>query len=430
MLYNSFSQRPPYFGVSTPPAFSELDSCKVLHKEILENCEDIRYFPGASSSWAVLSCDKGRRGWSPSFGMYDSNGPEGQLFLWNRDTPDVAPRELPFKGASGPHGETRGDFHPVGVAIAPVEGSKYRIFVANQARHLAHIEVLDFDLENFSYEHIQTVSNPRIHSPNSITALDKDHFFVATDFSFARRWSAGVALEALFGLPFGEALYVGLHTNEHGFRDARVQVVAKIAVASGIELDREKRQIYITSLTGGVYQYSYDIQPKQEGDESIDIMFPLKFKSEAYIRTPFWADNLMFTSDKRLFVSGILSAEGYFTSLLSSQAAKPESWVVELLPKIEKSDLNTAAGRNELNVRLSDPANSALRREEARWRSVFWDNGKFFGGLTTGQLLEDNRFIGVGLANNGVLVCNNIKPGRGWLSEKKKAAEEKAKQEL
>lgn len=425
LLWKLFSQRPPLFGVTAPPANTN-PTCKAYHKEILFNCEDLRLFPN-DSPWALLSCDKGRRSWSPTFSNYALGAPEGELFLWNwRDAPEVEPVLIPFKGAIGENGTTSGDFHPVGVSVVPLDASRHRLFVTNQAHQTAFVEVLDFDLKTSSYQHIQTIRNRRIHSPNGIVALDANHFFVTSDMYFSRTWAAGVIVEAGLGLPLAEVLYVALTKDKDGVQGARVQLVAKLAVPSGIEIDRDSKTIWVSSLVSGVYEYGYNIQPKREAkdDKYNDPLFPLQFMPRAFIRTPFWPDNIMLSQDKKLYVSGAYSAEGFFTSMLSKDAKKPHSWTLELLPKLTKQELATEEGRRELGLRMADPANNKLRKEEMRWRSAFWDDGSMYGLVSTGGVVNLGRgrgegFIGVGVLEEGVLHCQRKGQGRGWLLKAK-----------
>ncbi|KAF8474661.1 hypothetical protein BDZ91DRAFT_779303 [Kalaharituber pfeilii] len=422
-LWKLFSQRPPLFGVSAPSACTN-PTCSVHHKEILINCEDIRLFPG-DSPWAVLSCDKGRRGWSPAFGDFNLKAPEGELYLWNwRDTPEEEPRPLTFKGAIGENGTTTGDFHPLGLSVIHVEGPIYRILVTNQAHRVGLVEVLDFNVETSTYEHIQTITNPRINSPNAIAALNANHFIVTSDLYFARKWSPGVIIEAALGLPLGEVLHVTLTQDQDGERNSRVQSVARIAVPSGIEVDQDSKKIWVASLTSGIYEFEYDSQPKENSEADNDPLFPRKFQAKSFLRTPFWPDNIVLSKDKKIYVSGVYSAEGFFTSMISETAPKPRSWTVELLPKILKGDLSTEQGKQEMSLRATDPANAPLRREEMRWRTIFWDDGKLYGGVSTGSVVNlggdrSEGFIGVSLVEKGVVVCDGRTEGRGWLAEPK-----------
>ncbi|KAI5810125.1 hypothetical protein DFH27DRAFT_176466 [Peziza echinospora] len=421
LVWRTFSQRPPLFGVSAPPA-STNPTCQVYHPDILQNCEDHRIFPG-DSPWALLSCDRGRREWSPSFGQYNLQAPEGELFLWNwRDTPEAVPLKLPFRGAVNAEGKTSNDFHPLGIAIAPLDDGKFRFFITNQAKRKALVEVVDFNPLGSSYEHIQTINNARIHSPNGIVALDANHFFVTSDYMFARRWSPGVVVEGALALPFGEVLYVALTKNAEGVRGSRVQLVSKASSPVGIELDKDSKTFWVSSLSSGVYQFKYELEPKKTPDEWNDALFPLNFKAKEFIRSPIWPDNLVLTEDKRLLLSGVYKTEEYFTSMINAQSRKPKSWTLELLPKLTKASLATEEGKKEMGLRHIDPANLALRSEEARWRTVFWDDGSVYGGISTGTLVnygpgKKPGFLGTSLVNDGAVLCkvhDTTVGGRGW----------------
>jgi len=318
------------------------------------------------------------------------------------------------------------------VSIIPIEGAKHRIFVANQARIGGLIEVLDFDMETASFMHIQTIRNPRIHSPNAIVALDKDHFFVTTDMYFARRWASGVVVEVALGLPLGEILYVALTGDDNRKGGVRVQLVSKIAVGTGIEIDRESQTLWASSLSNGIYEYHYGLQPKKAGVEDThnDPLFPITTTASKFIRTPFWPDNIMFSpTTKKLTVSGVASMKGFFTSIFSPEAKKPSSWTIELLPKLGRQHLTTEEGLREMSLRIADPANNPLRRVEMRWRTVFWDDGTMFGGVSTGGIVGFGKgrgegYVGVSLLDRGVICCEKIPDIRGWLLKEKERGHE------
>jgi len=334
---------------------------------------------------------------------------KGEIFLWDYSKPEVEPTLLSGAESLGV------DFHPLGISAVLREGGGVRLFVTNQAKKEPRIEVLDVNLDTKTARHKRSLTDAKISSPNGIVGIDENSFFITNDGFFSRVWSTLLLFEVVLGAPGGQVVHVSVPPVAPAATDkdsVNAYSVAWISLANGLALDRVKQKLYIASSTHGVYTYSIP-----------DMAHPYLAVPESFRRTPFAADNLHLGPTGRLFVSGIFSLSDFASSMLS-QGPVPPAWTAELLVGVDPSD-----GR-EVVLRGLDPANSPLRKEEWMWRSVYLDDGRFFGGVSTGGVVDmQGTFVGVSVVGEGVLVCKKVIERPGVLV-KKEGGEEKVKEEL
>lgn len=342
--------------------------------------------------------------------------PKGEIFLWDYSKPEVEPTLLSGAESLGV------DFHPLGISAVPREegsgeGDEVRLFITNQAKKEPRIEVLDVNLDTKTARHKRSLTDAKISSPNGIVGIDENSFFITNDGFFSRVWSTLLLFEVILGAPGGQVVHVSVPpvAPATGGKDSvNAYSVAWISLANGLALDRVKQKLYIASSTHGVYTYSIP-----------DMAHPYLAVPESFRRTPFTADNLHLGPTGRLFVSGIYSLNAFGSSMLS-QGPVPPAWTAELLAGADPSD------RREVALRGLDPANSPLRKEEWMWRSVYLDDGRFFGGVSTGGVVDmQGTFVGVSVVGEGVLVCKKVIGRPGVLVKKEgEEEEEKVKEEL
>ncbi|CAZ81607.1 unnamed protein product [Tuber melanosporum] len=405
-LYKAITQRSPLYLLAPPfplpPSISS--SCSKNFPELLRNCEDFSILP--NTTLLFLSCDRSRREWYHAFRAFPPDVPKGEIFIWDYDKPEVEPTLL--SGAES----LDDDFHPLGVSAVPrEEGGEVRLFVTNQAKKEARIEVLDVDLETRTARHKRSLTDAKIFSPNGIVGVDENSFFITNDGFFSRRWSTALLFEVILGAPGGQVVHVSIPplASATGKDSVDAYSVAWISLANGLALDHVKQKLYVASSTHGVYTYSIP-----------DMSRPYLTVPESFHRTPFATDNLHLGPTSRLFASGITSLGDFATSMLSEGIVGPAAWTAELLPRVDPSDKREAA------LRALDPANSPLRKEEWVWRSVYLDDGKFFGGVSTGGIVDmQGTFVGVSVVGKGVLVCKRVIERPGVL-----VGEENVKEEL
>ncbi|PWW77001.1 hypothetical protein C7212DRAFT_278932 [Tuber magnatum] len=408
-LYKSITQRSPLYLLAPPPPLpSSISSgCSKNFPELLHNCEDFSILP--NTTLLFLSCDRSRREWYHVFRAFPPHVPKGEIFLWDYGKPEVEPMLLSGADSLGV------DFHPLGIsAVMREEGDEVRLFVTNQAKNEARVEVLDVNLETKTARHKRSLADVKIFSPNGIVGVDENSFFITNDGFFSRRWSTALLFEVLLGAPGGQVVHVSIPplASAAGEDSVEAYSVAWISLANGLALDHAKQKLYIASSTHGVYTYSIP-----------DMAHPYLAVPESFRRTPFAADNLHLGPTGRLFVSGISSLSDFATSMLSEGNVGPSAWTAELLSEVDPSD------KREAVLRGLDPANSPLRKEEWVWRSVYLDDGKFFGGVSTGGVVDmRGTFVGVSVVGRGVLVCEKVIERPGVSTEKE--GEERPKEEL
>lgn len=417
-LYRSFSQRSPLLFLSAPPALPSSHGCTIHHPTILQNCEDISQLPG--TAYTFLSCDPARREWSHAFGSYPSKAAVGEVYLWNHLTPETEPILI-----SG-HASLGGDFHPLGLSAVNITDGIARVFVTNQARARATIEVLDVYLATGESKHVKTIINGSIHSPNGIAAYNATSFYVSNDLFMARRWSTALLIEAILAIPGGTVMFVSVpaeafvaldavvEKQREGANEMSVSTIARISLANGLAYNPHDSRLYAASSTHGIYTFSLP-----------DPSLPLSVYPHSFHRTPFAADNIFYSHSQRtLYVSGVSSLSASATSMMSPAAPRSPSWTLELLPEIQRmGEAEEGVLKREKAFRAVDLANRPLREQERRWRSVFMDDGKFYGGVSNGGVVDETgKFIAVSLVGEGVLTCPSILERRGALV-KEEAAE-------
>jgi len=287
------------------------------------------------------------------------------------------------------------DFRPLGISATNTT-SGTRFFVVNQALAGPRVEVFDLFLTTGAITHVATLKHARITSPNSIAATGPSGFYLTNDFFFARRGGAHVlalAAELLTAAPGGSLLHFSLSSEgEVGIGDA--QMVSRLAAGNGVTVDTANNLVWAASTTKGVYEFSYD-----RAD-------PARVGNAKFLRAAVLVDNLMFVAGE-VFASGLTSVQRFTESIKNPEATKPGGLTARVLPllKMREDDV-------EVLKRKYDIANSALRREEWRWETVFVDDGTFYAGPSTGAVLEGGRYVGVSLLDRGVVVCDE-KPVKG-----------------
>lgn len=314
------------------------------------------------------------------------------------------------------------DFHPLGLSAITLEEGKARVFVTNQAKVRAKVEILDVELETGKSNHVKTVVNAKIHSPNGIVAYNSTSFYLSNDLFMSRRWSTALLLEAVFGVPGGQVLYVSLPTSsftegkQNQRYEAEIYSIAHVCFANGLAFDPAESRLYVASTTHGIYSYSLP-SPSQ----------PWLAHPHSFHRTPFAPDNLFFShAQKKLYVSGVSSISAIATAMMSPSAPAAPAWTVELLPELPRMGVvEEKVLKREKAFRSVDLANRPLRMEERRWRSVFMDDGTTFGGVSTGGVVDTKgTYVGVSMVGEGVVVCDTVLERRGSLP-KEEVVEEK-----
>jgi hypothetical protein len=292
------------------------------------------------------------------------------------------------------------DFHPAGISAVKLDDGNVRLFTPSAAREQPTIEVLDVDLSSGKASVFATVLDPVIKSPNGIAAISENAFYFTNTQYVSRQSKLLGNLEALFGIPGGNLVYVSLLPNG---TTKRVQKVAQLAFGNGIAVDNAAGKFWVVSSIKGVYEYDFEKDA------------PWKVRLVEFLRTAMLPDNLKLAADGKVYVAGLASPMQTFAWVENPSLQDPPSWALELLPKMEVFEgeikdeaVKEHAVKVEEALRAVDMGNMLLRKNEWRWKTVFFDDGSFFPVMSTGSVVQGGKFVGVSVFANGVVVCDGV----------------------
>ncbi len=126
-------------------------------------------------------------------------------------------------------------FFPHGISMVRTSDSTHRIFAINHVRKAHFIEV--FDLQGDSLNHVETLSDPTMISPNDIVALGPHEFYFTND----HKHTEGTMRMA--------EDYLGLRLSNVVYFDGKdyKEVDRGIAYANGINFDAERNLLFVAS---------------------------------------------------------------------------------------------------------------------------------------------------------------------------------------
>ncbi|KAM6504494.1 arylesterase [Amanita muscaria] len=366
--------------------------CTSFQLEGLKNCEDAAFWDVHDSEKTlidrhlILSCDPGRKAWNTVMGPLHNPEPHGALWLY---TANDIPTRITFTNYPKDH-----DFHPLGFDIWPsYDRNESNLYVTNHARQSTVIEQFVLDPSNPTVaRHIRTISSPLFLSPNSIALTSPNSFYVSNDHLMTRRLPiVGHVLpviESLLSLPLGFVLHVTLPF------PVEPNVIIHPSVlftpfANGVALSPDGATVAIASSSMAQVRF-YARNPATN---------QLTHRTHT-IDVPFAADNVRFTDDGTLLVTG----HPHFPSLINLAANKSEhspSWAAAIPPlntKVEiASDFDGDAPTSMNGLVAGVPG----------MKTVFQSDGQGFSSASTS--LRDDRtgaFYVTGLyADKGFLVC-------------------------
>ncbi|KAF2097232.1 putative paraoxonase [Rhizodiscina lignyota] len=281
-VYDKYTGFGQMFLKNTPaklPSMNAFSSYKVLFQDTIRNCEDAVIDEDAGM--ALLSCDPGRDWWNTVMGTFISSHKEGEIWSYLYSQIDVEDEALLHP--LGRHGfPADREFHPLGLEYEPASDT---VFAVNHASSGSGIEIFKLSptREHLLWE--RTFIHPKVHTPNSIAAINEHELFVTNDHYFlARNFKPFSKIETYLGLPLGEVLYVNLKTNE-------VRTLARLGFANGVKM-LNKTTLAAASTSGpDVYIYSIDPETKS-------------LTQKLKIRVPFAPDNISVDSNGKLLIAG------------------------------------------------------------------------------------------------------------------------------
>ncbi|TIB70521.1 calcium-dependent phosphotriesterase [Wallemia mellicola] len=353
----------------------------------LQHCEDLITINGfednTSYSPLLASCDD-RFKYNTVLGIFKDSSKSGSIQLIEPYISidgylDASIIPLEFKGVEE-------DFilHPLGIESSP--SNNRRIFVVNHARNNSKVEVFDIDYDLGMANHIFSIEDPLIKTPNSIVALNDNTFYVSNDHYFSLRDRSIIGkilnwLETFLRLPLGSVELVKFDENTGAVEVNHA--LQYIPYANGITLVGNYLAVASTN-NNQVLLYSRD---------NLDFI--------RSIHLPFHVDNL--SVDSR---TGNLIASGHphYPTLIKyvksgGQSEKPQSWVVEIVLDKKQDDVEDTrnkamvAQRRLLKGNKDDTINSILQ-----------SSGEYINSITKLEKNKDALFAS-GLYMDGILSC-------------------------
>ncbi|KAH4234913.1 hypothetical protein HBI06_058030 [Parastagonospora nodorum] len=245
----------------------------------LKNCEDLILHEELGI--AFLSCDPGRDRWNTVMGHFHTprlSQPQGTIWVYNyASTPDTI---TPLSFINFPRED---DFHPLGILFDPKTS---RLYVINHSRHSGSvIEIFELSLTNHTATHVQTLSHPLLHTPNSMEILDSGNLLVTNDHYLRAAVSPALSkIETFSGIPGGTIVSISPSSPE------TAKILARVSFANGIAKLNETTIVVASSAKPGLY--IYHLTPT--GD----------FELAKFVRTPSGPDNLSVDAHGKVLIAG------------------------------------------------------------------------------------------------------------------------------
>lgn len=164
----------------------------------------------------------------------DQSGLEnGALWLLDLNKPDSQPQKIET--------DFSGPFHPHGIALRQNEKGAQELYVINHITPTEH-EVDVFTIETpLQLKLKRRISFPEMISPNDLTIVGEDQFFMTNDHGNPRHTLMEV-LEDYLGLPLSNVVYFdGQHAEV---------VIEGLRMANGIQISADQEQLFVAETTG------------------------------------------------------------------------------------------------------------------------------------------------------------------------------------
>lgn len=198
-------------------------------------------------------------------------GAEGGLYVLALDRPGAEIEPLPHDGPP---------LAPHGLSLVRVDGVLYLHVVNHAPPDGSTVE--QFRFHDGRLEHLATVSDPALRSPNDVAAVDATRFYVSND--HGGRSGVVRSVEHLLGLRLGDVQYF----DGERFRT----VVSGLSFANGVLLTRDGRRLLVAETVAGTVS-SYLLDP-DTGD----------LTPESYMAFDTGPDNLSQAEDGSIWMVG------------------------------------------------------------------------------------------------------------------------------
>lgn len=246
----------------------------------------------------------------------------------------------------------------------------------NTQEHKARsiIEVFHYIIGSDTIQHMRSVWDPLITTPNDIVAVSPTSFFVTNDHFYREGFMR--ELETLFfGAKWSNTIYVEFtELTDGSFRDDDHEVKASVALAglhnnNGLGHGRTASEVLVVSCASGRIHVG-DIIPPNGGNTSPSIKIKESLEFDSIVDNPSWFRDPY--ANKTYDASGLVAA-GLTRGVDAAKTlgdpegkdgvmvwkAKPDNWVKELLFEDDSTRIRTASAAVIVAI---DPAKEKGRR--------------------------------------------------------------------
>jgi arylesterase/paraoxonase len=357
-----------------PGKFQNLNNFKsheVKFRDQLRNCEDVLFEEGMGI--AFLSCNPGRDQWNTVMGTFvpplaKQDGKESaHIWIYDYSTSGVSDSEA-LRTLTLTDYANAADFQPLGIEF---DAATSTLYVINHSRNSGNIiEVFQVSVQDAVAKHVQTLTHPLIHTPNSIHSLGDGKLLVTNDHYMGALISPFLSqVETFAGIPGGSVVYADIHNPSH------TKSLARIPFANGIAVLNSTIVAVATSSKAGVNFYQFDADTTS-----------LKFRK--YLRAGSSVDNLSIDSSGKLLMAG----HPFAPALVDVAKSRAKC-------HIQGSEEEKKA------CECTSPSWVAEWSEEAGLNTLYKNNGKEFCSSST-FARDVGRGVGIvtGLYDRGLLV--------------------------
>lgn len=266
---------------------------------------------------------------------------------------------LDYKGADhAPHALTTGFksvFHPHGINLYQDPDGQTFIFAINHTKRGNSVEI--FEYKGGRLEHLETIKNPLMISPNDILAVGRRKFYISNDHGSTT--SPGRIIEDFIPLKRSHLLYY----------DGETMTIAagEIGGANGIAMSADGRTLYLSATTEkAIKVFKRDINT---GSLTYQLSIPLGS----------FPDNIEKNEEGILYVACMPKALTYMAHKKSNKPAPSQIFRV------------AKKGNNDYSV-----------------EEVYYDDGKNINAATVAAPFRDGMLLGASRdMRNHILICRD-----------------------
>ena len=194
------------------------DQCQIIESSELNHCEDVVIVDDDDDddlNPILATCDN-RFNYNTVLGVFENGNLSGSLQLVNpyvdlNNKIDGTVIKVDIENVEDDY-----NFHPLGLDVSPKNNK--RIFIVNHAVEGSKIDIFNMDYDLGKAFKVKSIQHPLIISPNSISVINDNMFYVSNDHLFNLRDQSlkGKILnwiETFLRLPLGNVLLVKFNEN-------------------------------------------------------------------------------------------------------------------------------------------------------------------------------------------------------------------------